>query len=315
MRPSTQVEATGLHELDNRGTRAAPAPAVQQPSSRLLPATATIAGKAPRGVTRAQPTRPRTARGALPERLLEWSRARSPRTRSRCRDRRSSCARRMTGSPAAGSIRRCGHAELLERSCACIATGSTAITCPAPPRSERPGAPTGRHRRSRHVDRGPGLDHRGVQHGAHARRDAASNQRELLGGQVRLDLDEHRLVDGHLVGERAHPLMPITLLPSGRVPLRHHRVRTHLLAQLRLIAQAPEAVAACRYERRDDPVPDHDPRHVATHREHGPGALVTRGSRAGATGRCHWPDAQIGVADTARVDVHQHVAPDPWPTR
>ena len=54
------------------------------------------------------------------------------------------------------------------------------------------------------------------------------------------------------------PLAPITATAVGARALGHEHVRAHRLAQLRLVAQAEEAVAARGGERRDHPVTDLD---------------------------------------------------------
>ena len=54
-----------------------------------------------------------------------------------------------------------------------------------------------------HDDAGAGLDLRGVQRRADAGGDAAADERELLVGEVGLDLHDRHLVARHHVGERA----------------------------------------------------------------------------------------------------------------
>ena len=98
----------------------------------------------------------------------------------------------------------------------------------------------------------------------------------------------------------------MTRAAVGARALRQHHVRAHRLAQVRLVAQAEEAVAARGRERRDHAVADRDAGHVAAHREHGARALVAeddrRRQRHVAVG-----EAQVGVAHAAGVDVHEHV--------
>ena len=106
------------------------------------------------------------------------------------------------------------------------------------------------------------LDLRGVERGAHAGGDATADERELLGRQVGLDL--HAASTRRSVISSAKvpsPVMPLTSDAVGRAcPSTPSSCDAHPLAQLRLVVQAEEAVAARGHERRDDPVAACDPR-------------------------------------------------------
>ena len=103
------------------------------------------------------------------------------------------------------------------------------------------------------------------------------------------------------------PLMPMTLAPSVTVTLADHRVRAHLLAQLRLVAQAEEAVAAGGDERGDDGVALRHPGDLGADRQHRARALVPE-DRRGREREAAVRHAQVRVADATGVDVHEDVA-------
>ena len=210
-----------------------------------MPANSDMAGKVTVASKRAMPTTtavpPRRARSRRPAGSSRG--ARSPRTCSRCR------GRRWRRGPARPGRRRRGRSgrwrRTAPRSCASSPPGRRRRSRDAPA-MRAPWItdwPTPPHPIT--VTVAPGLDLRGVQRGADAGGDAAADERELLRREIGLHLHQHRLVDGHLVGEGAEPARRRSpLLPSARVALGAIDVRAHRLAQLRLVAEAEEAVAA-----------------------------------------------------------------------
>src|SRR5581483_10508315 len=82
--------------------------------------------------------------------------------------------------------------------------------------------------------------------------------------------------------------------------------------QVRFVAQAVEAHAACRDERRDHPVTGLDAAHLSAGLDHRARTLVAEDDRYRHrdTALLH---GQVGVAQRARVDPHPHVAgPERW---
>ena len=119
-----------------------------------------------------------------------------------------------------------------------------------------------------------GLDAGGVERRAHTGGDAAADQRELVVGDVGLDLDDRRLVARHRLGERAeaghgHVVGAVGALAAQR----HHHVELGV-AEVRLVVEAEPAVAARRDERGDDVVALLDVRDLLADLDDRAGALV-----------------------------------------
>ena len=103
-------------------------------------------------------------------------------------------------------------------------------------------------------DRRTGRNLGGVQRGTDAGGDAAADQRELLVGNLRVDLDDRLLVARHRFRERAEAGHRHVLRAVGTAAAhRHHDVHL-VVAEVRLVVQAEPAVAARGDERGDDVV-------------------------------------------------------------
>ncbi len=151
----------------------------------------------------------------------------------------------------------------------------------------------------------PGLIWRGVEGGADAGGDAAADERELFRRQVGVDLHAHRLFDLHLLGEGAEAGHPADLGAVRPGALHVHAGRAHALAELGLVVQAEEAVAARGDERGDDPVTRLHAGDLGADREHRAGALVPE-DQWRAHRHLALVGGDVGVADAARVDVQTH---------
>ena len=158
-----------------------------------------------------------------------------------------------------------------------------------------------------HGDRRARLDLRGVERGADAGGDAAADERELLGREIGLDLHQHRLVDGHLVGEGAEAARADDAAAVGAA------------SPFGSIMWAPIVSHSCDWSRRQKKqLP-----HAGVNDEITRSPTATRDTSlptastvpapscprmtGGGSGTLPVGEAQVGVADAAGVDVHEGV--------
>ncbi len=152
-----------------------------------------------------------------------------------------------------------------------------------------------------------GVHLRGVERGADAGGDAAADQRELVVGDARVDLDDRRLVARHRLGERAEAGHGRVVGAVGALAAVAHHDLELGVAEVRLVVQAEPADAARGDERRDDLVALVEAGDVLADLDDRARALVAE-DRAGHDADVAVLQRQVGVADAAGAELDDDVA-------